>query len=839
MKNKNMKTILHSHWDREWYFTVEETQMYLRYLVQNVFDYLEENPDVKFMFDGQSVMLDDMSKYFEDTDKYREILNKQILLGPWYTQTDLRLPTGESIVRNLMYGLNVARKYTDKPMLIGYAPDTFGHNPQMPQIYNQFGIDSTVFWRGYSKQMAKSNVFDWVGIDGSEVKAISLAAGYQGAKYLPENGEELKDRIDTVIKKYEKFGTQDKILLMNGHDQMPIQKNIKSIINNVQQIYPEYEVEISDLESYVNQFLDENGEKVFGYLNHGDFTRVHRTIGSTRMDIKIENRELEKTIYEILEPLSLIAEKYNIRYPNLLIEHSLKELMGAHAHDSLGGCNTDEVNADIKHRLSRVKRLVQNHIHITKRAISSSITKDNNICIYNMLPYTVKNEIVEVELLLDNKDFMIKDLNGNILDYDILSSETINMKDIDRQVLAKMLDIYREKIIILVKVPEIKGLDVLELKIEENHVEKSYENLEVTYIEDDFYKIDIENDQINLKLKKQNVVIDNFISIENSGDDGDSYDYSPPRKDLVIGNDTFDSVEILSVYKRALFNEINLKATNNLPYNLKDRENSKLNTKQEYLIKIRLFNDSDIKVNIKLINNTIDQRTRVKIKSKNEIDVIKAGCQFGFIDIENDFDLEKLSVDEKWVEKAVNIFNFQDKLIHNDNLSISCDSLNEFEYTEDKIYLTLFRSFSYMGKSDLINRPNRASGMNLPTPEAKLEGVEFEFDFKLNYVNQNLEFDRTKLISYQNKEFNRFNININSIGKQDSSLYLPLEKVNISAIKKSDKNDGIILRIFNTDKETNIVFDDNIILCDIEENEIKEIKDLNIKTNEIKTIKIK
>ena len=109
MNKKTMKTILHTHWDREWYFTVEETQMYLRYLMENVFDYLEKNRDVKYLLDGQSVMLDDLAKYYESIDKYSDIIRNQIDLRPWYTQTDLTLPHGESIYRNLQIGLETAK----------------------------------------------------------------------------------------------------------------------------------------------------------------------------------------------------------------------------------------------------------------------------------------------------------------------------------------------------------------------------------------------------------------------------------------------------------------------------------------------------------------------------------------------------------------------------------------------------------------------------------------------------------------------------------------------------------------------------------------------------------
>lgn len=838
MNNKNMKTIMHSHWDREWYFTVEETQMYLRYLMQNVFSYLSENKDVRYLLDGQSVMLDDLAKYYEKMDENKNILREQVDLGPWYTQSDLTLPSGESIYRNLYYGLETAKKYTDNPLLVGYAPDTFGHNPQMPQIYRGFGIDSTVFWRGYSKQMAKSNAFDWVGIDGSEVKAISLPAGYQGAKYLPTEKEELKERIDTIVEKYSRFGSEDKVLLMNGHDQMPIQKDIKEILDDVREMFPEYEVELSDLRSYVDQYVGKEGEKVEGYLDHGDFTRVHRTIGSTRMDIKMLNREVEKSIYEILEPLSLIGQRYNLDYPELLVDKSLKELMGSHAHDSLGGCNTDEVNADIKNRINSIKRLVNNHAHITMRSIADSQTEDYDVFVYNLKPYKLENELVEVEVQVKDLDFVLEDSKGNKVEFDIVEHKDVNMQDIDRQVLAKMLDIHRIHAKLLIKVPSINGLDIEHLKIVTGENSSMGEVNKFNNIEDDYYKISINDKSIDLDIKGKDASITNFISIENSGDDGDSYDYSPPVNDWVIGENGIDSVEVLEVKHHNLFKSMILKLSHELPYNLVDRENHKTEIHQEYIVEIILKNDGKIGLSVDFTNKSIDQRTRFKVRSLSDIESINAGCQFGFVDIKNNKELEKLSVDEKWVEKAVDIYNFQDKLIHDGNLSIEAHQLNEFEYLGDNIYLTLMRSYSYMGKENLVNRPNRASGMNLFTPEARLIDENFSYQIELDYINPDKKINGTSLIAYQNKEFNRFNINLNKVEAKEYFLDLPVQSLNISALKKAQNEDGIIIRMFNPNDDCTIDFTESVAIYDFFENEIEKSNQVTVRKNQIINIKI-
>ena len=67
--------------------------------------------------------------------------------GPWVTQMDEFLVSGESHVRNLELGLERARQLGGA-LEVGYMPDQFGHIGQMPQILRLAGIDRAVVWRG-------------------------------------------------------------------------------------------------------------------------------------------------------------------------------------------------------------------------------------------------------------------------------------------------------------------------------------------------------------------------------------------------------------------------------------------------------------------------------------------------------------------------------------------------------------------------------------------------------------------------------------------------------------------------------------------------------------------
>ena len=109
---------------------------------------------------------------------------------------------------------------------------------------------------------------------------------------------------------------------------------------------------------------------VLGELTHSKHSRIHKTINSTRMDIKLLNNELEQKFYNILEPLAILGTYMDIEYPHEVFEYCYKEMFGIHAHDSIGGCNSDKVNKDIKQRLLSVKEIADIQIELYMRLIS-------------------------------------------------------------------------------------------------------------------------------------------------------------------------------------------------------------------------------------------------------------------------------------------------------------------------------------------------------------------------------------------------------------------------------------------------------------------------------------
>lgn len=851
---RNIKILMHTHWDREWYFTKDETQALLRNHMFEVIEFLEKNRDVIYVLDGQSVMIDD---FLEVAPKWRErmkalVEKNQLRVGPWYTQTDLLLVHGESIIRNLYYGMKKALEY-GSVMKVGYAPDTFGHSSQMPQIYKLFGIESSFFWRGYSELKGSKSDFLWKGIDGSIIFGINLATGYQGAKYLESNKDELKERMNKILKVLDHYSAADSRLIMNGHDQMPIQKNIFEIIEKIKEIYPEDSVEISDFEGYVDTLRDKKLEIVDGELIHSKHSRIHKTITSTRMDIKLLNTDLEYKLYNILEPLSILATELGYDYPHEMMEKCYKILFGAHAHDSIGGCNSDSVNKDIKQRLTQVKEIVDTQIELYMRLISmgADSNEKNILTLYNFLPERRENEYVEVEMYTRSSDFKIYDGNQEI-HYLVLNQEIVDAGLIDRQIAARLLDIKIFKTKISLKISEIKGLSIKYLTytegegiFSENNNHLIQNRIVAQKIENEFYEVEIKDDKITLLDKIKGKHFDSILSIESSGDAGDSYDYSPPVKDMII-DEKFAFIQNIIIQKNLEEERVSFKINYKLPKDAQSREKEYLDTEMDFYIELSLKSKNELLgIKIRCENSVKDSRFRLVFNPEIFSERVESDSHLCVVD-KPIYHHKELSIWEKdkWSEKPVSIETYNSYVALEESQRegvIYTYGLKEYEVKDGKIFITLYRAFSHLGKRELVNRPGRPSGIEIPTPDNQLQGEVFEFKAAISLVKGKKNRSKiakqflTPIMGYQLKEFNRFNLNTPScIKKIERSLELDLQEAVVSALKLNESSNDLFIRVFNpTNSKITLNFNKEIYLSNMFEEKGGKVTEYEMRGQEI------
>jgi alpha-mannosidase len=162
-----------AHIDAAWLWPRSETVDAVRRTFTTALQLMNEYPNYVFT---QSA-----AQYYEwMADKYPD-LNDQIkqrikegrweVVGGMWVEPDLNLPSGESQVRQLLVGQRFFKKEYGVTARIGWNPDSFGYNWQLPQIYKRSGLDYFVTQKMHwnDTNQLPFRLFWWESPDGSKV----------------------------------------------------------------------------------------------------------------------------------------------------------------------------------------------------------------------------------------------------------------------------------------------------------------------------------------------------------------------------------------------------------------------------------------------------------------------------------------------------------------------------------------------------------------------------------------------------------------------------------------------------------------------------------------------
>ncbi|EKS6938909.1 mannosylglycerate hydrolase [Enterobacter roggenkampii] len=810
----------HMHWDREWYFTTEESRILLVNNMEEILTRLEQDDEYKYyVLDGQTAVLED---YFavvpENRSRVKALVERgKLIIGPWYTQTDTTIVSGESIVRNLMYGIRDCMAFGE-PMKIGYLPDSFGMSGQLPHIYNGFGITRTMFWRGCSERHGTDKTeFLWQSQDGSEVTAQVLPLGYAIGKYLPEDEAGLRKRLDSYFEVLEKASVTKAILLPNGHDQMPLQQNIFAVMEKLREIYPQRQFVMSRFEEVFDRIDAHRDDLAMlkGEFIDGKYMRVHRTIGSTRMDIKIAHARIENKIVNILEPLATLAWTLGFDYHHGLLEKMWKEILKNHAHDSIGCCCSDKVHREIVSRFELAEDMADNLARFYMRKIVDNMPQSDadKLVMFNLMPWP-REEVMNTTIRLRASQFRLLDDKGNVIPYFIRSARELDPGLIDRQIVHYgNYEPFMEFDIQLSQI--LPSMGYRTLFIEPNVAGKvlsAGENTE-SLLENAFWQIDVNDDgTLRLRDKETGLIYDRVLEIEESSDDGDEYDYSPSREEWRLTSAQGEhEVEVIHEgwQSRAV-----IRHRIAVPANLAERAARQRNGYLDAEFEITLSRNSRrIDVAVRLDNQADDHRVRVLIPTPFATREVLADTQFGTISRPVQDAAMQNWQEEGWKEAPVPVWNLLNYAVlqeKRNGLALFTEGLREFEVVGDEqkaFALTLLRGVGVLGKEDLLLRPGRPSGIKMPVPDAQVRGplsCRFSlFSFSGTPENagvaQQAQSWLTPVQCYNKIPWDAMKLNRASLTTPESYSLLALSPTGcvLSAIKKAEDRDELILRLFN------------------------------------------
>ncbi|MDN6196408.1 MAG: alpha-mannosidase, partial [Atopostipes suicloacalis] len=417
---KKIYTIAHTHWDYEWYFTKQEASVQFAFHMDELLKALDENLIDYYLLDGQSSILEDyLTSFPEKKDKVKEYISMgRLFTGPWYTQVDQMVTSGESMIRNLRLGIDYANELGGT-MNVGYMPDSFGQSQDIPKLYSGFGINHAVFWRGLPAEI-DARYFYWDSNDGSKVLTANIKNGYSvGADLVDDN------QFMDLIERISVNNNSSNFILPVGGDQRPVDFNLKERINKANdQSEGKYELEESSYEEFFTALEAEEGDlpTVSGEFIDPSNSKIHRGIYSSRYDLKEIYDRLERRMTYQVEPLAAFGTHQGLENKQGMIDEIWKVIASGQAHDSSGGCNTDKTNRDIYNRGVNALELSQSLLdyYLRKLSLSLKLEKEINLFAWNPLPIKIE-EVREFEIHTKDSEFSIKDLNGEIVPFDLIN----------------------------------------------------------------------------------------------------------------------------------------------------------------------------------------------------------------------------------------------------------------------------------------------------------------------------------------------------------------------------------------------------------------------------------
>ena len=163
----------HAHIDLAWLWPYAETRRKMRRTFHTALGLMEASDEFRF---NQST-----AHYYaqleEDDPALLTAIKARVASGQWETiggmwvEPDTNMPTGESLVRQILYGQRYFEKHFGKRHTVCWLPDCFGFSGALPQLLKQGGIDNffTIKVNWSETNRIPNDLFWWEGLDGSRV----------------------------------------------------------------------------------------------------------------------------------------------------------------------------------------------------------------------------------------------------------------------------------------------------------------------------------------------------------------------------------------------------------------------------------------------------------------------------------------------------------------------------------------------------------------------------------------------------------------------------------------------------------------------------------------------
>lgn len=375
----------HSHLDIAWLWRVQETQRKTARTFANNLALMDQYPEFKFT-QSQAIVYHWMKH--NNPDIYERIKEK-VQNGQWYivgntwVECDTNVASGESMIRQLLYGREFFMKEFGVSSDTYWLPDCFGFSHALPQIIKKSGMEYfiTSKLRNQDTNRFPHTLFKWRGHDGSEILAFNQRTHYQG-DYDPAYLVEAADQCDlkgTMKTAFGMFGYGDG----GGGSTYRMLENAKRLekfpglptarMGHPNEFFAKAEEIRDELPVYNDELYYEN----------------HRGTYTSQGFIKKNNRRNEFRLSRI-EMAGTFGKGYDKERLHQLWLLFLKNQF----HDILPGTSIHEAMEDCRPDFKLLEEQGNEMLHSSLSDIASKVDiKEDGVIVWNLLSHAVTSHV--------------------------------------------------------------------------------------------------------------------------------------------------------------------------------------------------------------------------------------------------------------------------------------------------------------------------------------------------------------------------------------------------------------------------------------------------------------
>ena len=410
----------HSHIDMAWLWRLSATREKASRTFSTVLNLMWQYPDYFFMHSSPQLF-----KFLEED--YPELfarVKEKIKDGQWeatgamWVESDTNVPSGESLVRQFLYGKRYFQKEFDHDNKVLWLPDVFGYSAALPQIAKKAGVDyfmtTKISWNQFNH--FPHDTFMWRGLDGTELFTHFVTTASH-EPYYTYNGHMIPSEMPGSWANYKQKDVNSDLLLSFGwgdggggptREMLETRRALQDIPGipycKPTKVEPYFEMLGKNVEGKTLESWD--GELYFEY---------HRGTYTSQGYNKKSNRQMEVRLHDG-EFLSLLKALKDNDYPQTAFDEMWERVLLLQFHDIIPGSSIREVYEDCRVDYGKLLADGQSIINEKGAALTANIkVNQDSVVVYNTLSFVRDAEVCVPYSAMVTKDSQFVDADGNAM----------------------------------------------------------------------------------------------------------------------------------------------------------------------------------------------------------------------------------------------------------------------------------------------------------------------------------------------------------------------------------------------------------------------------------------